>query len=198
MTDGQWANLKELTADNPDAALKQEIESKQFGPRTSDFLQRRVNFDSLKFMAATGDMPDGDLVDMASPSMVQFTQTANEMQSFLKTIDATTGGSMSQVFGIDSLAKKNQILRKLSAEAMIAMLTNPGAATPGSVTTPYAGKPQPQQGAPNAAASPGKPVSKPSIGPTGNRAGYGNPWEDPNAERGGYEQPRSRIPGHQD
>lgn len=153
MTDGQWENLKALAADTPDAALQQEIDKKMFGPRTSDFIQRRINFDALKFMAATGDMPDGELIDMASPMMGQFAQTNNQMQSFLRTIDSITGGAMSLVYRIDSLAKRNNVVRQLSADAMLKALANPGASTPGSMTTPSSGRPQNGQPGPT-----GRPV----------------------------------------
>jgi len=123
-------------------------------------LQRRVNFDALKFMGATGDMPDGDLVDMASPMMVQFTQTANEMQSFLKTIDGQSMGALSSVFKIDSMAKRNQTVRQLSAQAMLFSLGNPGSANPGSVTTPSAGRQQ--NGQPG---HPGTAIENPGGGP---------------------------------
>jgi hypothetical protein len=197
MTDGQWDNLKQLAADSPDPALRAEIDKKQFGPRTSDFIQRRINFDALKFMAATGDMPDGHLVDMASPMMGQFTQTANQMQSFLKNIDSMTGGAMSQVYKIDSLAKRNNVVRQLSADAMLKQLANPGATTPGSMPTPSSGQPQ-QQGSADVGLQPTKPKLGESIydanGQRKPAAGIGQSIKDsPDGSYHGYRSDKQRA-----
>jgi hypothetical protein len=117
LSESQWGDLKSLAEGNPDQQLQQELASKKFGPATGRFLQARVSQSAIQFMAVTGDMPDGDLVDLASPAMRQFTQSAEQMQAYLRAADA--GGLLTSSLGIQSLADRNRMVRKLTAQAML-------------------------------------------------------------------------------
>lgn len=121
----QWADIEALAGDAPDPALQQEVKSKQWGPALSRFMQARVSQASIQFMAVTGDMPDGDLVDLASPAMRQFTQSAEQMQAYLRAADA--GGLLSGSLGIQSMADRNRMVRKLTARAMLQQKSQPQA-----------------------------------------------------------------------
>lgn len=170
LSDGQWDNLAKAAADRGDAEMAKEAQTKILGPRTSEHIQRMIDYDSLKFMAATGDEPDGELVDPASTTRQHFNVVANGMQSFLKGVDGITGGMMSAVFGIDSLAKRNSTIRRLAAEAMLTIMANPGATPPGTLPTPSSGRPQNGQSGPT-----GKPVVyDPAGGIQGGDAGPGS------------------------
>jgi hypothetical protein len=147
MTASQWDDLKALAEGNPDTALQQELAAKKFGPATGRFLQNRVSQSAIQFMAVTGDMPDGDLVDMAAPAMRQFTQSAEQMQLYLKGADVN--GLLSGALGIQSLADRNRMVRKLTAQAMMQQMANPKPSG-GAVIPSQGGKamnPQPQGGA---------------------------------------------------
>jgi hypothetical protein len=113
----QWEDVTALAKDAPDPALQQEIETRQWGPALSRFMQSRVGQSSLQFMAVTGDIPDGDLVDFASPVMREFTENAGQMQAYLRTADAN--GLLSGVLGVQSMADRNKLVRKLTAQAML-------------------------------------------------------------------------------
>lgn len=117
LSDSQWNDIKALAGDAPDPGLQQEIATKTFGPSLGRFMQARVSQSSIQFMAVTGDMPDGDLVDLASPAMRQFTQSAEQMQAYLRAADA--GGLLSGALGIQSMADRNRMVRKLTAQAML-------------------------------------------------------------------------------
>lgn len=117
LSDSQWNDIKSLAGDAPDPGLQQEIATKTFGPSLGRFMQARVSQASIQFMAVTGDMPDGDLVDLASPAMRQFTQSAEQMQAYLRAADA--GGLLSGALGIQSMADRNRMVRKLTAQAML-------------------------------------------------------------------------------
>lgn len=117
LSDSQWDDFKALAGDAPDPALQQEIAAKQFGPAMGRFLQARVSQSAIQFMAVTGDMPDGDLVDFAAPAMQQFTQNAGQIQAYLRGADAA--GLLSSSLGIQSMADRNRMVRKLTAQAML-------------------------------------------------------------------------------
>lgn len=125
LTDSQWNDIQALAENNPDQGLQQEIASKTFGPALGRFLQSRVAESSLRYMAVDGDMPDGDLVDMASPMMQTFTTAANQMQQFLKMADM--GGLISMGLDIQDLASRNRMVRKLTAQALLQTMANPQA-----------------------------------------------------------------------
>lgn len=113
----QWSDIEALAKDAPDPALQQELQTKQFGPALSRFMQNRVAQSSIQFMAVTGDLPDGDLVDFASPAMREFTENAGQMQAYLRAADSN--GLLSGVLGIQSMGDRNKLVRKLTAQAML-------------------------------------------------------------------------------
>jgi hypothetical protein len=120
-------------------------------------------------MAHTGEMPDGKLVDMASPEMQQFTSVAGGVQDHLKQWDEMTGGAMSESLGIDTLAKRNQVVRQMAANAMLKQM-QPLPQGNGSEPVPSQGGPsarpqQPQPGSP--AGAPPDVNRKPQLGAPG-------------------------------
>lgn len=155
MTASQWDDLKALAEGNPDTALQQELAAKKFGPATGRFLQNRVSQSAIQFMAVTGDMPDGDLVDMAAPAMRQFTQSAEQMQLYLKGADVN--GLLSGALGIQSLADRNRMVRKLTAQAMMQQMANPKPSG-GAVIPSQGGKAMNPQGQPS---GPARPAANP-------------------------------------
>lgn len=138
LDDAQWNNIKaEATGPGgqmvPDPELQKEIETKTFGPAVGRFLQNRVSMASLNMMAATGAMPDGDLVDLASPMMRQFTQNSEQVQSYLRAVDAFSGGMASRILKIDSLAKRNSVVRQMTARSMLTSMAKPMSGGDGGV-----------------------------------------------------------------
>lgn len=154
LSESQWSDVKDLAGDVPDPALQQEIATKTFGPSLGRFLQARVSQSAIQFMAVTGDMPDGELVDLASPAMRQFTQSAEQMQGYLRAADA--GGLLSGALGIQSMADRNRMVRKLTAQAMLNTKATPQAS---------GGDLIPSQG--------GQRAQPPVPGPAGNAARIG-------------------------
>lgn len=168
LSESQWADVKDLAGQVPDPALQQEIASKTFGPSLGRFLQARVSQSAIQFMAVTGDMPDGDLVDLASPAMRQFTQSAEQMQAYLKAADA--GGLLSGALGIQSMADRNRMVRKLTAQAMLNSKATP---------KPSGGDLIPSQGGQRAIPAPGQQPGGPvNLTPGRNPLPAGAP--DPN------------------
>ncbi len=102
-----------------DPALQQEITSRTAGPRVHQFLQANVDQWGLRYIAATGDMPSGNMMSMGSPVMRALTASAEQVASFLRQADQATGGAFSQGMKIDSLEKRNGILQKMAAEYML-------------------------------------------------------------------------------
>ena len=143
LSDSQWSDIKALAGDAPDPALQQEIQSKTFGPSLGRFLQARVSQSAVQFMAVTGDMPDGDLVDMASPMMQQFTKNANEVQSYLRAADVN--GLLSSSLGIQSMADRNRMVRKLTAQAMLQQKSKPQGSGGSLIPSQGGARAQPQQ-----------------------------------------------------
>lgn len=165
----QWEAVKQLAEGNPDPALQQEIETQTWGPRLSEFLQRRVSVSTLNYMAIDGDMPDGNLVDMASPMMQMFTASAQEMQGHLRAADA--GGLLSQSLGVQSMADRNRLIRKLTARAMQEVFANPSHAAESGII-PSQGGASARQQLQQQTQSPGSAVNgkvgKQAPGPGGN------------------------------
>jgi hypothetical protein len=149
MTASQWDDLKSLAEGNPDSALQSEIAARKFGPATGRFLQNRVSQSAIQFMSITGDMPDGELVDMAAPAMQKFTQNAGLMQAYLKGADAM--GILSGALGIQSMADRNRMVRKLTAQAMLRQMSNPQSSDEAIIPS-QGGKAMNPQGQPSAPA----------------------------------------------
>jgi len=174
LTESQWGEIKDLAAGNPDPQLQAELSQpktqfSKLGPATGRFLQSRINFTALTFMAHTGEMPDGKLVDMASPEMQQFTNVAGGVQDHLRQWDELTGGAMSESLGIDTLAKRNQVVRQMAANAMLKQM-QPLPQGNGSEPVPSQGGPsaRPQQPQPGSPAGPAPDVNrKPQLGAPG-------------------------------
>lgn len=170
-TDTDWDDVKRLSTmmgdSHPDPALQQEIDSKTFGPRMNDFLRANVDQWALRYIAGTGDMPDGHLVDLASPMMSHLTMTAGKVQSYLKQADQMTGGAFSQGLKISSEAEKNRMVRKLAAEQLM-LLGAQGGQQQGQPQQPQGGggdMPIPSQGGPSARPQPsGAAIPSPGGG----------------------------------
>ena len=121
--DIEWDDVQRLATkfgeQHPDPALQQEIASRTYGPRMREFLRANVDQWSLRYIAGTGDMPDGKLVDLSSPMMGALTQSAEKVAAYLRQADATTGGAFSAGMKITSEAEKNRIVRKMAAEQLL-------------------------------------------------------------------------------
>jgi hypothetical protein len=159
-TDSEWADVQRLASKfgegHPDPALQQEIQSRTFGPRMNDFLRANIDNWSLQYIAGTGDMPDGKLVDLASPMMGALTASADKVQAYLRQADEMTGGAFSQGMKISSLADRNRIVRKMAAEQLLIA----GAQQQASAM------PIPSQGGPSARPQPsGAAIPNPGGGP---------------------------------
>lgn len=153
LSDSQWEDIKSLAGDVPDPGLQQELAARNFGPSLGRFLQARVSQSAIQFMAVTGDMPDGDLVDLASPAMRQFTQSAEQMQGYLRAADA--GGLLSGALGIQSMADRNRMVRKLTAQAMMNQKATPQPSGGESLIPSQGG----QRAIPAPGQQPGQPVN---------------------------------------
>jgi hypothetical protein len=180
LTESQWGEIKDLASGNPDPALQSELaqpktQFSKLGPAVGRFLQSRINFTALTFMAHTGEMPDGKLVDMASPEMQQFTSVAGGVQDHLRQWDELTGGAMSESLGIDTLAKRNQVVRQMAANAMLKQM-QPLPSGGGSNPVPSQGGPsaRPQQpGSGTEGAAPPDVNRKPKLGAPGSNPNAG-------------------------
>ena len=121
--DNDWSDVQRLASkfgeQHPDPALQQEIASRTFGPRMNEFLRANIDQWSLRYIAGTGDMPDGKLVDLASPMMGALTASADKVQAYLRQADEMTGGAFSQGMKISSLADRNRIVRRMAAEQLL-------------------------------------------------------------------------------
>lgn len=169
-TDADWDDVKRLSTmmgdAHPDPALQQEIDSKTFGPRMNDFLRANVDQWALKYIAGTGDMPDGHLVDLASPMMSHLTMTASKVQAYLKQADQMTGGAFSQGLKIGSEAEKNRMVRKLAAEQLMLLGPAQGAQQGQQPQAGGGDMPIPSQGGPSARPQPtGAAIPSPGGGP---------------------------------
>lgn len=162
MSDTDWDDVSRLATkfgeQHPDPALQAEITARTFGPRLKEFLRANVDQWSLRYIAGTGDMPDGKLVDLASPMMGALTQSADKVAAYLRQADATTGGAFSAGMKITSQADRNRIVRKMAAEQLL--LFGQQAQQQG------AGQPIPSQGGPSARPQPsGDAIPNPGGGP---------------------------------
>jgi hypothetical protein len=179
LDDAQWNQLSGLATiegkANPDPSLQQEIQAKRFGPAVSRFLQSHLNFQALKFTAGTGHLPDGKLVDMASPEWQAFGTTAGAVQSWLAMSDAMTGGLTSFGMKINSIADKNAVINRMSATAMLEgmkPLTPQGGSNP--VPSQGGASARPQQPGSGAEGSPPPDIRrKPKLGAPGSNANAG-------------------------
>ena len=159
--DNDWSDVERLATKfgeaHPDPALQQEIQSRTFGPRMNEFLRANIDQWSLRYIAGTGDMPDGKLVDLASPMMGMLTASADRVQAYLRQADEMTGGAFSQGMKIGSLAERNRIVRKMAAEQLLIA----GAQQQASSAMPI-----PSQGGPSARPQPsGDAIPNPGGGP---------------------------------
>lgn len=141
-----------------DPALAQDIDAldakSPMGPRLQQFLQNKIDFDSLRYIAGThGEWPDSDLVDSASPMMQAFTQSAAQNKAFLSRIDGLTDNLISSTFGIVALDQRNRLVRRVTAGAMLTQIEAGNMPKGGSPSTPpptqnNGQQPRPQQSAP--------------------------------------------------
>lgn len=140
LSEDQWENLQSIAEGNPDQGLQQEIQKREIGPRTLQFLKNRSDISAVDFIATTGELPSGDLVDTSSPAMQQLTQTAASMKQKLQELDAFTGGLFSQMLDVNNVAERNRSLNRMSARALKQMMANPSpAAQPGAAQQGAAG-----------------------------------------------------------
>lgn len=186
LSDSQWEDIKALAAGAPDPGLQQELATKTFGPSLGRFMQARVSQASIQFMAVTGDMPDGDLVDLASPAMRQFTQNAEQMQAYLRAADAN--GLLSQALHIQSMADRNRMVRKLTAQAMLNQKSKPASSGGDLIPSQGGQRAQPAAGGINprtaaglgaGAAAGGAARGAASVGRTPRPAGANGPGSGP-------------------
>jgi hypothetical protein len=117
----EWDKIDDLATMDagkvPDPQLQQEIMSKTWGPALSRFMSTHIQHQNLRFMAVTGEMPNGDYVDMASPQMRQFTEESAAAQQYLRAADF--GGMLSLALNVQSLADRNRSVRKMAASVML-------------------------------------------------------------------------------
>lgn len=78
-----WQSVNAELANSPDAGrltgLKAEAAGGVWTDGLQSFMQQKVVVQSLKFINATGELPDGELVDMSSPGMQAFTAAAKDV-----------------------------------------------------------------------------------------------------------------------
>jgi hypothetical protein len=119
LTPDQWFQIEELTSDLAvsDPALAAELKSKTFGPSLQRTMANRVSQSAIQFMAVTGEMPKPELVDFSSPLMQEFTVNAGQMRDYLRASD--TNGILSRSLKANTLEKRNKLIRRLTAQAMI-------------------------------------------------------------------------------
>lgn len=166
--DTDWADVARLATkfgeQHPDPALQADIDSKTFSPRVSDFLRANVDQWALRYIAGTGDMPSGHLVDLASPMMGALTQSAEKVAAYLRQADATTNGAFSAGMKITSEADRHRIVRKMAAEQL--MLFGQQQQQSQQQGAGGGDMPIPSQGGPSARPQPsGAAVENPGGGP---------------------------------
>lgn len=118
-SDRDWTAIKDMAQGNPDPALKQEIDSKQIGPRVKQFLNSHLDAQSLHYISATGDLPNGKMVNLASPVFGQLQRVSEDVAAKLRSVDQITQGWFSLAMGIDSVEKRNNVIRKQAADSML-------------------------------------------------------------------------------
>lgn len=169
-SEAEWTSVQGLASKfgdaHPDPQLQADITNKQFTPRVADFLRANVDHWALSFIAGTGEMPNGHLVDLASPMMGALTQSAEKTAAYLRQADAITNGAFSAGMKIDSEAEKNRIVRKLAAQQLLKVGEMGGT---GQQQQPQQGAadqmPIPSQGGPSARPQPSGAIENPGGGP---------------------------------
>lgn len=78
-----WQSVAAEVANTPDAGslneLKADIAANTWTDRLQSFMQQKVTVQALKYINATGELPDGELVDLSSPGMQMFTRSAADV-----------------------------------------------------------------------------------------------------------------------
>lgn len=167
-SDQDWSSLEKLAEGNPEPGLMKDIQAKQWTPRVQAFMSATIAYDSLKFIGRTGELPDGDMVDLSSPQMQQFSQAAGMVTGWMR----AKGADFSNWASIESLAQKTAFVNKMAAGMVLSTMTEPGAYNPqGGIgeMTPSAGMPnegqeqmtQPVQGQPGQQPRPQQPQQPP-------------------------------------
>lgn len=117
-TDTDWSSLARDHATNPDPALQQEIQSRTMGPRLQQFLRGQVEHLAVKYMAGTGKIPGGGIVDMSSPTMQMLTQEAQNTANSLRKVDDLTGGDLAKALMISDLEARTTTVLKNAAQLL--------------------------------------------------------------------------------
>lgn len=110
---GDWEQLRENAP--PDPELQADLEAKQMTPRVRQHIETKTALDSLRFIASTGDIPSGELVDFSSPIMQAFTERANKAKGLLQ-----SAPHWGQIADIKSYEEKVRFLNHLAARELLA------------------------------------------------------------------------------
>lgn len=115
LTPSEQSELKKWAEKNPDPALKQEIESGVYGPRTAQLIRGKAFADSLPFVALRGDWPDPDLIDYTHPKYQEFVSVyVPQAKDALQRRQA-----IAPILGVDSFEDAQRLVRQSAAIAML-------------------------------------------------------------------------------
>lgn len=128
-TPQEWETLAAAHANNPDPALKQEIQSRVMGPRLSEFMRSQVEHSVVKYIAGTGKLPGGGIVDMSSPVMQMLAQEAQNNANQYRKVDGLTGGALSEALMIRDLEARTTTVMKNAARLLYTRLGSGNGAT---------------------------------------------------------------------
>lgn len=163
-------------------AMKASLQANEWTPRLQQFVEGKIAKDALKFILATGALPDGDLVNTASVAFQTFTKNALESRQLLGT---------NQLFSVRDQVEMNRYVNRFAAGLTLSgaptggqqqqgqQQPDPTPATPGAIDQYQASKPNEQRPDPATGAPP----------PGGQQPFRGDPADLPAA------QPESRLGG---
>lgn len=154
-----WQALQKLSEGHSDLepSLTADLEAEQWTPRVQKFLGAKIAKDGLTFIAQTGELPDGDMVDLSSPMMQDFSRASAMVTGMM----ATQGMGTQQFLGITSMREKNAYINKLAAGMVLSGAQRRMARGPFGDMAPSAGQPQ-EEGAGPPAGPP--PVDREEVG----------------------------------
>jgi hypothetical protein len=105
-------NLKSEWKSVPDPALQQELASGIPGERTVAMLRQAQSMEALKYVSATGELPDSKDFDSSSPTMQRYFKSIETVSGMMKSFG---GGQLASWAGIKTQEQKNQFTQKLAA-----------------------------------------------------------------------------------
>lgn len=122
MSDSDWAQIRDTLKSTDmgprtgqQAAIDQAIQSKTPNPELIQALRGRHDAATLRYLQRVGEFPEKDSYDVSSPVIQNVIQGVNFHSIMLQNIGV---GFWGPAYGLDSLKKKNEILTKMSANAV--------------------------------------------------------------------------------